>query len=198
MPIIERTARRCFDVFLDHLRAVVAATVTDRYQIGEILGSKTKTRTIVCFREKEPIEVPIDTRFGRLYFYLGQALEAEEHPEGYQLRTRQYWYRLQPTEGWGEQAAIRWEYDWDTHRARHPRHHTQLHGELDLGPGAKLDLDKAHLPTGWVTFEEVIRFLIVDLEMKPPCGDKWPDLLEESERVFFEEFTGKRHKPAAG
>ena len=65
---------------------------------------------------------------------------------------------------------------------------------LAIGDG-ELDLDKAHLPTGWVTIEEVIRFLIFDLGMQPPCGDSWPDLLEKSERKFFEDFTGKRHRP---
>ncbi len=47
-----------------------------------------------------------------------------------------------------------------------------------------------------MTIEEVIRFLIVELEVKPPCGeDAWPAKLEESEKAFFEEFTGKRYKP---
>jgi hypothetical protein len=30
------------------------------------------------------------------------------------------------------------------------------------GGDGQLDLDKAHLPTGWVTMEEVIGFLIVE------------------------------------
>jgi hypothetical protein len=47
-----------------------------------------------------------------------------------------------------------------------------------------------------VTIEEVIRFLIVDLGISPPCGaDAWARLLEESERRFFEDFTGKRYTP---
>ncbi len=50
------------------------------------------------------------------------------------------------------------------------------------------------MPTGWVTIEEVIRFLIVDLELKPPCGDDWPSTLAESERAFFEEFASKRYR----
>ena len=46
-----------------------------------------------------------------------------------------------------------------------------------------------------MTIEEVIRFLIVDLGMPPLCGDEWPELLAESERKFFDEFTGKRYRP---
>ena len=45
-----------------------------------------------------------------------------------------------------------------------------------------------------MTMEEVIRFLIIELGVKPPCGDDWPSVLATSERAFFEQFTGKRYK----
>lgn len=74
------------------------------------------------------------------------------------------------------------------------RHHVQLPAYLAAGTG-QIDLDKVHLPTGWVTLEEVIRFLIAELGIEAPCGAAWPEVLSESERAFFEEFTGKRYKP---
>jgi hypothetical protein len=58
-------------------------------------------------------------------------------------------------------------------------------------------LDDVHLPSGWVTMEEVIRFLIVELGMKPPCGASWPAVLEESEAAFYEKFTSKRYRRSA-
>ena len=146
----------------------------------------------LSFREA----VRIQTAYGPLFFYLGQALEAV--PEGrthHRLTTRQYWYRIQHEPSLSAQATFRWEYDWGTARDRHARHHAQMVGEVELGDGS-IDLNKAHLPTGWVTVEEVIRFLIVDLALHPPCGNEWPHLLEDSERRFYEDFTGKRHKPA--
>jgi hypothetical protein len=90
-------------------------------------------------------------------------------------------------------VTLRWEYDRSTPNDRHPRHHAQMRADVTIGTGA-LDLDRAHLPTGWVTLEEVIRFLIVELEIDPPCGDKWPEELAESERRFYGDFTGKRYK----
>ncbi|HTU98796.1 MAG TPA: hypothetical protein VMF14_23290, partial [Solirubrobacteraceae bacterium] len=82
-----------------------------------------------------------------------------------------------------------------TDRTRYSRHHTQMAATVDLGGGAVLDLNKAHVPTGWVTFEEVIRFVIHDLGVKPPCGDEaWPGLLEDSERKFHEEFSGRDYR----
>lgn len=77
-----------------------------------------------------------------------------------------------------------------------PRHHVQLPAYLPAA-GGRIDLDKVHLPTGWVTIEEVIRFLIVELGLKPPGGGGWPDVLATSERAFYEEFTSKRYRPPA-
>jgi hypothetical protein len=63
--------------------------------------------------------------------------------------------------------------------------------------GNNLDLNKAHVPTAYVTIEEIIRFLIVDLGIKPPCGETWGAELARSERQFYEDFSGKRyHAPS--
>ncbi len=192
MPIIERTPQRCFLVFTEHLRKLVAATITETFPLIE-RPSPDGRRMVLSFREGAPIAVPIETRFGRLFFYLGQALEAVDDPGGYRLRTRQYWYRLQHDPDRGAKAAIRWEYDTTTPSDRYARHHAQMAAALALGDG-ELDLNKAHLPTGWVTVEEVIRFLVVDLGLNPPCGDAWPEVITDSETRFYEDFTGKRYK----
>ncbi len=192
MPIIERTPQRCFLVFTEHLRQLIAATITGTFPLSE-RPSPDGRRMVLSFREEAPIAVPIDTRFGRLFFYLGHALEAVVDPGGYRLRTQQYWYRLQREPDRQATAAIRWEYDTTTPRDRYARHHAQMAAALALGDG-ELDLNKAHLPTGWVTVEEVIRFLIVDLGVDPPCGEAWPEVITDSETRFYEDFTGKRYK----
>lgn len=194
MPITGRTSAECFIRFETHVRELVAATVTTRHPVQRRFVTG-EPRMTLSFMEQQPIAVPIKTRLGRLYFYLGQALEAVKEGKRFRLRTRQYWYRIQEKPELTEKALLRWEYDTETPRDAHCRHHSQFPLELSLGDG-RLDLDKAHLPTGWVTMEEVIRFLIVDLEVRPPCGSKWPDVLERSEEAFFERFTGKRHKSA--
>jgi hypothetical protein len=195
MPITGRTAAECFRRFEGHVSELVAATVTKQHPVQRrfITGERRMT---LSFMEQRPIAVPIKTRLGRLYFYLGQALEAVEEGERFRLRTSKYWYRIQQGPELTEKALLRWEYDSETARDSHCRHHAQVPLELPLGDG-RLDLDKAHLPTGWVTMEEVIRFLIVDLEVPPPCGSEWPDVLGQSETAFYEQFTGKRHKPPA-
>ena len=191
MPIVERTPRACFDVFTNHVSRLVAATITDRYPI---LSIPTETKLKLSFRSGSEVAAPIETaRHGRLFFYLGQALEAVPEDDGFRLQTRQYWYRIQEDSTYQSDALIRWEYDATTGRDRHARHHTQIASEVEFGDGT-LNLNKAHLPTGWVTFEEVIRFLIHDLGVVPPCGDVWPEKLEESERKFYEEFSSKGYR----
>jgi hypothetical protein len=58
--------------------------------------------------------------------------------------------------------------------------------------GDALDLNRLHVPTGWVFLEAVIRFLIADFGVAPPCGTKWPGILADGERLFREDFTRKR------
>jgi hypothetical protein len=191
MPIVESTPKKCFERFRKHLAKLVAATVTAE---RPLLVHEGDTRITLSFREGKPVAVPIDTDYGRLFFYLGQALEAVPEDGMFRLVTRQYWYRIQTAAPLTAKAALRWEYDSATPPDAYPRHHAQMKAALALGGGHQVDLDKVHMPTGWVTVEEVIRFLICELGMRPPCGAKWPDLLADSERAFYEDFTSKRYR----
>lgn len=143
-----------------------------------------------------PQAIAIDTEgYGKLYVSFAQALRVLPEDKEWRLITERYWYRIQRAPGMREQALIRWEYDRTLAAGkRHCRHHVQQAGDLAFGDGL-LDLNKAHLPTGWVTIEEVLRFLIVDLRIAPPCGEEWADVLEESERAFHEEFSDSRYVP---
>jgi hypothetical protein len=123
---------------------------------------------------------------------MAQRLVTEADVKMHRLATRQYWYRIQPQPD--GRAVIRWEYDRDTDSNRHARHHVQIRSTAELGNGDHLDLDKLHTPTGWVTIEEVARFLVHDLGVTPPCGDSWPKVLAASERAFYEDFTSKRYR----
>ena len=194
MPIIERTAALCFRRFAEHVRALVADTLTRQHPM--LLHESGERSVTLSFREGRPIAAPIVTpRFGRLFVYVCQLIEAVPDGKHFRLRTRRYWYRIQSAADLRTPALIRWEYNTDAPADGPPRNHVQLAASVPVG-GAVLDFDKLHVPTGWATIEEVIRFIIVDLGARPPCGAKWPGVIAESERAFYEDFTGKRHKPA--
>jgi hypothetical protein len=192
MPIRERSAKACVDVFADHISALVAATVPTN-GTPFVSWRDDEDFAIVGFRRGAPASVPLETRFGRLHFYLSQTVSAEWEAakNRYRLQTLRYWYRLQTNPDPRSQALVRWEYNREVERAAHSRHHVQIPTSLPAADGF-LDFNKLHLPTGWVTIESVIRFLIVDLRVTPPCGDEWADRLHESEEKFFQDFTGKR------
>jgi hypothetical protein len=188
VPIVRRTPGECYQTFLDHIRPLVGKVITTHPLICIRIANDDHRRTLEFADAKA---VPLETRHGRLYFYMAQQLGVEPEGKQHRLVTQQYWYRLQeqPT----GQAVIRWEYDKETRADRHARHHVQIQGKAPI-QGGHLDLNKLHTPTGWVTTEEVARFLIHDLGVTPPAGDTWPAVLMESERAFYEDFTGKRYR----
>ncbi len=189
MPIIDRTPRKCHDRFLDHLRKLISSTISKTQYFG---GFYSGTDCKLSFRNgDEPCTIPIQTKFGRLHLYIGQLVRAEPDGGQYRLETRQYWYRIQATPGQKEKALLRWEYNQETASDGPCRHHGQF---MAATTTPELDLNKLHLPTGYVTIEEVIRFLIVDAGVAPPCGAEWHGVLREAERKFREEFTSKLYR----
>jgi hypothetical protein len=68
--------------------------------------------------------------------------------------------------------------EWHWHPDVRLEPHLHLHAtDLHLG-----ELDKYHIPTGRVSFEEVARFLIKDLGV--PGRGKWEKVLAESQTIF--------------
>ena len=195
MPITGRTPKQCFDRFAGHVRSLVAKTLTDHHHL--LLVRHDEEQMKLSFHEgDDPIAIPLKTKgHGKVYFYVGQLLRVHREAKEFRLSTQKYWYGLQDSPSLNAQAALRWEYERELEPGkRHCRHHIHQRVKLSLGDG-QLNLNKTHVPTGWVTIEEVIRFLIVDLGIMPPCGDEWPKVLENSERPFFEEFSSKRYLP---
>ena len=118
---------------------------------------------------------------------MGQTLRvAKIADKQWKLRTVGYRYRIQGSAGIEDEDCLRWEYVAREMRdSAHCRHHLHLQGEYELGQRRTIPLAKVHIPTGWVTVEEIIRFLITELEVKPR-DDKWERLLLESEEKFKE------------
>jgi hypothetical protein len=97
-------------------------------------------------------------------------------------------YRYALSHPGAREPLVRWEY------VRAPpagnlwcRHHLQ--GPLALViQGHRVRLKDLHLPTGYVPFEDVLRFCIVDLGVRALSED-WDRVLRESYDQFKTEFT---------
>jgi hypothetical protein len=116
----------------------------------------------------------------------------------YRLETEGYAYRLGSPNA--EDPLFRWEYRREplSEDSQAPRHHmhaiaTASDGTLDH------DMNRLHVPTGWVTIEEVLRFLLSDLKIKCPLSfSEWNKVLNDSERKFYASFTSRRFHPHPG
>lgn len=52
-------------------------------------------------------------------------------------------------------------------------------------PDCTVNLEGLHIPTGWVTIEELIRFLIHEFDIQSH-NENWDSILKESEAMFRE------------
>lgn len=192
MPIEGRSPRDCAEQFRAHMAELLSRTIAPTVPLLLYEGGR-ETRFGMSFRQGRKLAaISLATRYGRLFFHLAQLVEAEKVAKRYELRTLSYWYRLQATAELQDEALLRWEYDraQDPRQPGPPRHH--LHAPTAIKWGShSLDLNQIHTPSGWVTIEELLRFLIVELGVTPATPE-WPRVVAASEDVFFRDFSGKR------
>ena len=187
MPIIGETAEGAVDLFVDHINEVLSSTITTRKVASLFVSGKGLAQVSFPRRSGSPTATRLETRFGGMRLLFSQVVgTSETEDQRHELHTRSYAYKL--TMAADRQPFVRWEYVKPKGRGdRKCRHHLQ--GPIKLATGkANLALNEVHLPTGWVTFEEVLRFCIVDLKVTPLAKD-WNTVLLESYRRFKEEFA---------
>lgn len=192
MPITGKTAKECFNVFSSHISKLIANVLPSKCQVR--IRKVNADRAVLEYLKADGSLVPLKTKFGTIYFSAWQFLQTSKQTNRkYQLKTVQYSYRIQNTSNaQGCDAVLRWEYE-PKSNDQHCRHHFHASTKVALAEDF-LDLNKCHLPNGWIMIEEVLRFLIVELGVKPPCKDNWGEILANSEKDFYESFTSKRYK----
>jgi hypothetical protein len=148
-----------FRQFRDHISRLLNQTITDAPL--SLAYRKDGLFAQFAFRDDSdfPMVAPLFSR--GLFLAVSQQLEVEPQPdETWRLRTMEYNYHLLEGPSPDSRWIIRWEYkSHSRQRNEHPRHHVHLAAVVDT-PAGRMDFDKLHLSTGWVTIEEVIRFLI--------------------------------------
>lgn len=181
-----RSAGAAVRAFIDHLNRLLVRTVTrSRLVLVPVPSPEPGQVWIqVAFRQGgQPTTAPLRTRFGQMGLFLGQVCESRTSGDGtYTLSTISYRYALTPEHT--REPLLRWEYvrqptDPD---ARWCRHHLQGPVPLRLADNLQVLLNDFHLPTGWVPIEEVLRFCIVDLGVRP-LSPNWHEALTESRRL---------------
>lgn len=177
-----RDPKEAFDTFRDHLAKLLNRTVTDARL--SLIHVRNADRAQITFRQGR-IPIAASVFANDLFLYIGQFVRVTQQADrSWKLRTIEYRYRVQGTSGLNDEDCFRWEYvAREVRDTPHCRHHLHLQGDYTLGPRRTVPLAVVHLPTGWVTIEEIIRFLITELGVRPK-EPRWEDLLRASEEQF--------------
>lgn len=164
----------------NQLNAVLNKVLTE-YRLQLLITGPRRTKAVLAFldRHRQPIGVPL--RGSSWYLSLKQEFQAVPEEQGYHLHILQYAYRIQQTPSVEDEAEVRFEYISPLAQPGFPysRHHVQFHRDYHA-VRAGFSLQKLHIPTGGVTIEQVIRFLVADLGV-PPLIENWDEKLRKSE-----------------
>lgn len=164
--------------FCDHFNGVLATTVTQA-RLVPVLSRPREGQIEITFRQAgQPSQALLATRFGPLRLFLGQLCDGISWHDGMvQLRTIGYKYTLAAGDA---DPLFRWEYG-QKPPGLHASHHLQGTVSLQIGRHG-LSLNDLHLPTGYVAVEEILRFCIADLGVRPRSRE-WNRILLDSTSV---------------
>ena len=191
MPITGKTLAAAVSDFCDALNRLFNTTVTHQRLTAVEVGS----HFVLSFRDPaggrfgKPMAVPLGAS-GSYGLAVAQHCDSVVDGSQHILRTLRYRYALYlPSPEPDPEPVLRWEYE--KYRKDNVglwcRHHLQGTVPIDLGQGPRT-LNSYHLPTGYVTIEEVLRFLIVELGVPPLNGD-WDATLDASYDAFKKKYA---------
>lgn len=181
-----RNPDEVFDNFCRHLGRLLNQTVTDAPLSVLKLTGAPEPRALVSFRRGDAaIAAPL--RSHDLFLYIGQLVTVvpQQGDTPWRLKTLTYRYWVQ---GDDDQNTDSWYFRFEyispqIRQLEHPRHHVHIPANIACGGCGDIDLRRTHVPTGWVTVEEVIRFLVEELGVRSRARN-WPRLCAESEELF--------------
>jgi len=172
--------------FRQYIANLLNSTVTDA-PVSEAILEKSpiqwRARISLGGKTGEPRAIPLKP--APWHLALSQHIAAvRDRKRNWSLRTLQYSYRIQGGPDLRSDWYFRFEYkSREVLSALHPRSHLHLPVSLDCGT-RRMDLSRVHIPTGQVTLEEIIRFLIQELGVKAKVKD-WDSALRISEEEFW-------------
>jgi len=190
LPIEGSSIHECAEKFRQHLSSLLSTTITGHpLRIDYRARAKEKLAAITFVTHDLPDAAPLkSSSYPGLRLQLSQKCRVDkvDGKRRYQLRTVGYRYALLARGA--KEPFVRWEY-----AKTHPlsgqtwcRHHIQGPIDINIGP-ATVSLEDFHVPTGFVTIEEIVQFCLSELEVTPLSTD-WYRILQESYEKFRDDF----------
>jgi hypothetical protein len=181
MPIEGKSLEAVSRKFCDNLNRLLAKTISQQRLVALTLPGRGVN---IAFRQSGIADTAkLKTHFGEMELFIGLLCGAAQIKRNrFRPFVSEYRYTLTPKGS--ADPLCRWEYvrKWPRDTDRWCRHHVQGDIPVSIG-GQTISLNDLHLPTGYVTLEEIIRFCLVDLGVKPLSPD-WHAILEKSYRQF--------------
>ena len=172
--IVARSPRECLLAFEGSSRRLVAHTLTRQYPIwlykkddrwGRLQSHSTGS-LVSC-------GIPLKTKFGKVFLVLSQLVFVHQVEDGFALRMGAYTHQVKDTQQPKAMPLFRWSGD-PSRSDGEAAADLHMDASVIFGALGSVDLGRVRTPTGFVSPPDIVRFLIADLDVPPPCGaDAW-------------------------
>ncbi len=169
-----RTPAEAVNNFLGPLQRVISCVTQAQLNVKGGYYPTTDEPHALVLADGLPQKLPGETDLSLVVKQFYYVIRVEEPDRGpWRVSTAEYNYNLRDADN-RVVLAFHW-HPAERFKVRHPH--------LHLDQGARLgheDLHRTHIPTGRISIEEVIRFVITELRVEPLRGD-WEKVLSEAE-----------------
>lgn len=122
-----------------------------------------------------------------VFFSAGQRFRIVEDKEiehgPYRVHTVEYWYQIDCPED-SQVLTYHWKPESDTTSLEQAPHlHIGSSVVANDAPLMRKTFSKLHIPTGRVSIESIVRFLIIEIKVHPSVIE-WETVLDEGQRLF--------------
>ncbi|MEZ4490989.1 MAG: hypothetical protein R3F51_25700 [Cyanobacteriota/Melainabacteria group bacterium] len=153
------------------------------------IAVKVETRSRIRNERGIPLIVLVDGAGDYLYFQAIQQVQIRVLEGKYTVSTRHYIYQIQDTP---QTKVLGWHYHPEDPISPIPYPHLQIF--RDSQEGWYRSLKKKHIPTGRVSAERIVEFLITELNVQP-ANLNWRSVIERTEYNFEERKTWGHKEP---
>lgn len=186
MAIEGRSPREAADEFCGILNSLLAQTITKTpLTVRHAPKDAREPIEVIAFRDRKGMacwDRMASRVAGRLRWFVAHECGFEHlGAHRFRLETVKYTYHLAREDA--DEPFLRWEYvKFPGEGKQWCRHHVQGPIEVTVGDQS-FKLDRFHLPTGFVTMEEIVQFCLHDLQVKAITED-WYPIVDESYQRF--------------
>ena len=170
-----RTERQALDRYKEILQLSLSCVTKTVWVIGPPPGGTADERALTT--REDPVAIPLGEGL-RLNLRASQFFTVSERggPGEWKVHTEAYAYSAGFQ--WRDDPEIRF-LEWHWHPPRVP----QPHIHMVVSHSTLTSINKLHVPTGRVSFESVLRFIISELRVKPIRRD-WDTRLTKGEALY--------------